>query len=236
MQKKYSGNITLRVPKSLHEKLTNIAEEEGVSLNQYCLYVLSDRLSNKMLGKKEFNRKLVNIRSKYNKDDFKNLISDIKIFHKTVMELKPVIKREVDEIFSIRKSKLTLSDEEYLETKYPIISGSVFGEVKPFLKIPTLKLIISPINKNHLNNEELKKSFKSEEFNNQVIYSENNIDEIGEYCVLSYNCKVIYLLENDIDKVEEYLKRIVANLESSNQKDKFMISYSPTYILSHIEK
>lgn len=36
-----SGKIALRIPKSLHQELANAAKEEGVSLNQYCLYKLS---------------------------------------------------------------------------------------------------------------------------------------------------------------------------------------------------
>jgi len=38
---KFSGKFVLRLPKSLHAKLTIEAEKEGVSLNQYTLYKLS---------------------------------------------------------------------------------------------------------------------------------------------------------------------------------------------------
>ncbi len=37
----YSGKFVLRIPKSLHCRLTLEAEKEGVSLNQYALYKLS---------------------------------------------------------------------------------------------------------------------------------------------------------------------------------------------------
>jgi predicted HicB family RNase H-like nuclease len=37
----YSGKFIVRVPKSLHFRLTQEAEKEGVSLNQYALYKLS---------------------------------------------------------------------------------------------------------------------------------------------------------------------------------------------------
>lgn len=37
----YSGNISLRVPRSLHKELAEAAKVEGVSLNQYALYKLS---------------------------------------------------------------------------------------------------------------------------------------------------------------------------------------------------
>jgi len=36
-----SGKFTLRVPKTLHQRLTLEAKQEGVSLNQYALYKLA---------------------------------------------------------------------------------------------------------------------------------------------------------------------------------------------------
>lgn len=38
----YSGKFNLRIPKSLHFRLSVEAEQEGVSLNQYALYKLSN--------------------------------------------------------------------------------------------------------------------------------------------------------------------------------------------------
>lgn len=40
-QNNFSGKFIVRIPKSLHYKLSIEAEEEGVSLNQYALYKLS---------------------------------------------------------------------------------------------------------------------------------------------------------------------------------------------------
>lgn len=37
----YSGQFKLRIPKSLHRSLAIHAKEEGISMNQYCLYLLS---------------------------------------------------------------------------------------------------------------------------------------------------------------------------------------------------
>ena len=37
----YSGQFKLRMPKSLHRSLSVHAKEEGISMNQYCLYLLS---------------------------------------------------------------------------------------------------------------------------------------------------------------------------------------------------
>jgi antitoxin HicB len=42
---KFSGRITLRTPKSLHRDLVEQAEKEGISLNQYIVYLLSKEAS-----------------------------------------------------------------------------------------------------------------------------------------------------------------------------------------------
>jgi len=36
-----SGQMPLRVPRSLHKRLKNLAQREGVSLNQFCLFLLT---------------------------------------------------------------------------------------------------------------------------------------------------------------------------------------------------
>lgn len=41
VEENYSGRILLRTPKSLHKILLDKAKNEGVSLNQYLVYILS---------------------------------------------------------------------------------------------------------------------------------------------------------------------------------------------------
>ena len=40
-KKQYSGKFNVRIPKSLHQKLDKMAEQEGVSLNHYLVSTLS---------------------------------------------------------------------------------------------------------------------------------------------------------------------------------------------------
>ena len=37
----YTGQFKLRLPKSLHKSLADHAKAEGISMNQYCLYLLT---------------------------------------------------------------------------------------------------------------------------------------------------------------------------------------------------
>ena len=47
--KEYSGKFIVRVPKYLHKKLVEQAKSEGVSLNQFVVSLLSERLTAKIL-------------------------------------------------------------------------------------------------------------------------------------------------------------------------------------------
>lgn len=38
---KYSGQFKLRIPRSLHKSLVEHAKAEGISMNQYCVYLLT---------------------------------------------------------------------------------------------------------------------------------------------------------------------------------------------------
>ncbi len=40
-EEEYSGQFKLRIPKSLHKSLAEHSKAEGISMNQYCLYLLS---------------------------------------------------------------------------------------------------------------------------------------------------------------------------------------------------
>lgn len=38
---KYSGQFKLRIPRSLHRSLAEHSQKEGISMNQYCVYLLT---------------------------------------------------------------------------------------------------------------------------------------------------------------------------------------------------
>ena len=47
----YSGQFKFRMPKSLHRQLAEHAKREGISMNQYCLYLLTKNDTAHMIGK-----------------------------------------------------------------------------------------------------------------------------------------------------------------------------------------
>ena len=48
-ERQYSGKFKLRIPKSLHRQLFEHSRQEGISMNQYCLYLLSSNDTAHML-------------------------------------------------------------------------------------------------------------------------------------------------------------------------------------------
>ena len=42
----YSGQFKLRIPKSLHRQLAEHSKREGISMNQYCRYLLTNMMRN----------------------------------------------------------------------------------------------------------------------------------------------------------------------------------------------
>lgn len=50
-EKQYSGQTLLRMPKHLHRQLSEAANEEGISLNQYMVYLLAEGITRSTTAK-----------------------------------------------------------------------------------------------------------------------------------------------------------------------------------------
>jgi antitoxin HicB len=49
----FKGRITVRVPKTMHKELIKEANEEGISLNQYLIYIISKGMKSGLDKKKK---------------------------------------------------------------------------------------------------------------------------------------------------------------------------------------
>jgi len=56
----YSGQFKIRIPKSLHKTLAERSKQEGVSMNQYCLYLLSNGVNGSVNNYIQFDNKVAN--------------------------------------------------------------------------------------------------------------------------------------------------------------------------------
>jgi inner membrane protein involved in colicin E2 resistance len=82
------SRLTLRLPETLHQQLTNLAQGEGVSLNQYIVYALTRQVDSaytvKVISKEEREQQ---------KKNFDNLI----------MQLRTADEKEIERVLSQRE-------------------------------------------------------------------------------------------------------------------------------------
>lgn len=53
------AQLPLRLPKELHADIQQLAEEQGVSMNQFLLYVVASKVSEMKQSKEFFSKKIV---------------------------------------------------------------------------------------------------------------------------------------------------------------------------------
>lgn len=152
----YSGNIKLRLPKSLHFALADQAEKEGISLNQLCLMYLSSSLSEHHLGTEQFNRRLEKMENMYGSDE-EMLFQELQRLYEEVEALKPLLLKAIKEIFE--KNMRSISDQmDALSFIYPIYHGKAKF---PFIKIPSAKVVLRPSYDQYIAYKEIKKIVSS---------------------------------------------------------------------------
>lgn len=152
----FSGNIKLRLPKSLHFALANQAEKEGISLNQLCLMYLSSSLSEHHLGTEQFNRRLEKMEILCGSDE-EMLFKELQRLYDDVEALKPLLLKAIKEIFE--KNMRSISDQmDALSYVYPIY----YGKSKfPFIKIPSAKVVLQPSYYQYIEYKEIEKMVSS---------------------------------------------------------------------------
>jgi translation elongation factor EF-Tu-like GTPase len=82
------SRLTLRLPETLHQQLTNLAQGEGVSLNQYIVYALTRQVDSAYT---------VEVISKEEREQQK------KNFDNLIMQLRTADKKEIERVLSQRE-------------------------------------------------------------------------------------------------------------------------------------
>ena len=141
--KDLSGNIKLRLPKSLHGALLRQSQAENVSLNQLCLMYLSSGISSSNMGTAEFDHRLELIARECFKDE-KKLFIKLGELNDEVEALKPHLLQELKA--AIDENRRQMRDYiEILRYTYPIYHGDLSGEKLPMLKVPSAKISLRPV-------------------------------------------------------------------------------------------
>ena len=219
-QADYSGNIKLRLPKSLHAALVRQAQAEGVSLNQLCLYYLGSGVSRDNLGTDEFNHRLEMIANICAKDE-KKLFQELDKLNAEVEALKP---RLLDELRNAKSEKRRNFEDfiEVLRYVYPIYHGGIMGEEFPILKVPSAKIVIKPLREQHIDYKQVEEHAKKICEYVDVAYGDYDLylsmekrirDERAYKSVtIHFYCNYAELQEK-VDAVKDEIARKVADIE-----------------------
>lgn len=228
----YSGNIKLRLPKSLHAELVNQAEQEGVSLNHLCSMHLVTGLSKRALGKEEFYKRLecIEIESQSNEAVLFAKLSEL---NEEINDIKPFLTKELKNIFE--KNSRSFSEQmEVLSYIYPIYYNNLSDSKFPLLKIPSAKVVLRPNNK-YLNFKEIESLVNPLNLDTFVAYG-----DFDYYIPLDMRdtgkerySSVVINIRCEFESLFNSVRSIKDALKNSEQKDKFKAIVRPCFL--HID-
>ncbi|KPI46371.1 hypothetical protein KW94_19865 [Clostridioides difficile] len=232
---KLSGRITLRTTPSLHKQLSEIAKKENLSLNQYCSYVLAEEGIQNNLNSKNLDRILENIRSKVGEFNLEKLIDELKPVYKKIKLLKEMLKIDIEN----DNIKIAMPCKTMLEKQYPATIIYNNGMLWVFMKIPTVKIVIEPQNKQSYATafEGLLNDYKKEKL---IVFEYVNVDELNGGGIflpedVGIRSMAVYIANTDLDEVYNVASEIGKKLENFETKGDFKIKYTPTFRLELLE-
>lgn len=141
-QEEISGILKLRIPKSIHRELIDVAKEEGISVNQYCVSMLVKDLAVRdmsFFGYKKADAELLHIRNIAETEE--DLFARVYDFSHYIDSLKPLLFRKIESVMKYRG--IPENDMVDLEQKFPVMSGRSYHDRLPWIKVPSFKMVIS---------------------------------------------------------------------------------------------
>lgn len=225
-----SGNIKLRLPKSLHAALVRQSKYENVSLNQLCLMYLSTGISSNNLGTEEFNHRLELIAIECRNDE-KKLFERLTDLNDEVEAIKPFLLQELK--IALDDNKRQMNDFiETLRYIYPVYHGDWVGEKLPMLKVPSAKIALRPNENLYLDIKEISNLVGNACSDAIVAYGDYDFyvpmdlrlsDKSNLKSIAINICCKYQDLENNI-------RNIKSELNKSTQLEKLSIEVKPCYL------
>lgn len=230
----YSGNIKLRLPKSLHEALVRKAESEGISLNQLCSYYLSSSISSNYLGTYEFDHRLEIIMNKTDeaKGDLNILFKELDELYYQVKVLLPSLKLELKNILA--NNKYSFDEQiEMLRNIYPIYSGAILNQNLPFFKIPSVRIVVNSNSSDYILNTAEMTSWLVP-FKKDIVISNGDFDFFLPWKKRVYNvCDQLKPISIHLSCNYEDTKllhdKIIETIKQKDVKNDYYISSKPCY-------
>lgn len=235
----YSGNIRLRMATSLHRDIAYSAQKEGISINQYCQHVLAKAVYSEQLNSRSLNYKLRDIRKKYNINSLDKMYEEMLKVYDQIISKKDEIKEKAINIKNNTKSNMR--DIEELEYKYPVFVEKWQDNTIVKIKIPSMKLIIRPIEDTlpYGLPEKIQKNYENDP---SILVTQNNTDNLLFFEELSgksiskkdLNSVVIYSIDMKLQSTLERLKSVAQELKELEEYKCFTLDIAPTYLISEV--
>lgn len=228
-EKEYSGNLRIRVPRTMHQLLAESAEYQGVSLNQLCLYLLAkgmhSNLSNNM-SREGFNLELYKMLMDCSNDE-SNLYKRVSELLEKVRLLIPLLLHDLKDIYDNNNGIIPKQEISVLEEKYPVFEDCIWGTMFPIFKLPTVKMVLTPKDlNNRLDYCEIKtKAERISEYadvsaiNNHIFITDYHITDEDK------NSIVIHIFSEDFWEVHEKLDEIRYKIVDNTMNVKMQPSY-----------
>lgn len=111
LNRNYSGKFLVRVPQTLHRQLVVVAEEEGVSLNQFVTFLLTDGLAHRETSPSDVSRE---------PRHFVNYIADFACLHSA--DTKPLGSFNWCTAVASPPQARDLDDDDFKQPNYVVVS------------------------------------------------------------------------------------------------------------------
>ena len=127
------------------KSLSEQAADAGIPLRQLCDMLLNKKITSNInfLGADEFNDRLAYIHLHSN-NNLNKIYNELESLNIQVESLIPFLKQDLNYIFK-SNNKDIISDIDILNKFYPIYPRSIHNNEPPFIKIPSIQVVLEPI-------------------------------------------------------------------------------------------
>ena len=168
------------------KSLSEQAADAGIPLKQLCNMILNKEIDSNInfIGSQEFNDRLYDIYLHSN-NNVNKMYDELEDISNKIKSLTPLFKQDLDYIFKSENKDIS-SNIDILSKLYPIYPRAIDTDDYPYLKIPSINIVLKPIDSFYIDLNEI------EHLLDDYINLHSN-DDINLHCAMGdyNNCKPI---------------------------------------------
>lgn len=137
------------------KSLSEQAADAGISLKQLCNMVLNKEIDSNInfIGSQEFNDRLYDIYLHSN-NNVNKMYDKLEYISNKTKSLTPFLKQDLDYIFKSENEDIS-SNIDILSKLYPIYPRAIDTDDYPYLKIPSINIVLKPIGSFYIDLKEI---------------------------------------------------------------------------------